>query len=308
MRFRHIAALTTLAFAGACQDEVELAAPEAAVAFAAGPKTSVTPDGQALGTLIDSIGPRTRYRLEYHNGPVMSANSNVYFIWYGNWNVVDSAAVPLITSFATSLGGSPYFRTTTLYANTGGQAPSGGLIFGGSTDNLYSHGVSLTKADAGAVVIRELDQAGLPVDPRGIYVVLPTPDVAVTDLTQRTCAFRQHLVYNGTAIKYVFINNPARYPTVCVTQSPGPNGTLAADAIASLLAAELANTVTDPTSAAWFDRLGYEVGDKCAWNYGATYTAANGARANVRLGGRDWLLQQLWAPLRNSGYCTLATP
>ncbi len=37
-----------------------------------------------------------------------------------------------------------------------------------------------------------------------------------------------------------------------------------------------------------------ENGDKCAWQWGSTYTAANGARANVRLGSRDFLLQTNW--------------
>ena len=63
--------------------------------------------------------------------------------------------------------------------------------------------------------------------------------------------------------------------------------------------------VTDPTFGAWFDRLGLEPADKCVWTFGTTYTAPNGARANVRLGSRDYLLQQLWVPSKTGGACGL---
>ena len=44
--------------------------------------------------------------------------------------------------------------------------------------------------------------------------------------------------------------------------------------------------------------------DLCAWNFGSTYIANNGATANVRVGARDFLLQQLWVNAYG-GYCAL---
>jgi hypothetical protein len=73
----------------------------------------------------------------------------------------------------------------------------------------------------------------------------------------------------------------------------------------SLIASELFNIVTDPQGTAWYDRLGLEGADKCAWTYGTTYLAANGRPANVHLGQRDYLLQQLWVPGKNGGACGL---
>jgi hypothetical protein len=46
--------------------------------------------------------------------------------------------------------------------------------------------------------------------------------------------------------------------------------------------------------------------DKCAWNFGTTYKAPNGALANVHLGTRDYLVQQLWLPSKNGGSCALS--
>ena len=48
--------------------------------------------------------------------------------------------------------------------------------------------------------------------------------------------------------------------------------------MASILAHELEESVTDPDLNAWYDSRGGENADKCAWTFGTTYTAANGAR------------------------------
>lgn len=94
----------------------------------------------------------------------------------------------------------------------------------------------------------------------------------------------------------------------CAPQAVGPNGTLEADAAASLVAATIFGAITDPYFNAWFDRLGLEGGDKCAWDFGTTYTAPNGALANVHIGPRDFLLQRYWMPTRNGGTCSIAAP
>ena len=94
---------------------------------------------------------KTDSRILYHNGPMMTATSNIYFIWYGNWGGRENTFY-LLTDFATSFGGSPYGRINTTYTNSGGQSPSGGLIYGGAVKDLYSQGASLTHADLEGVV------------------------------------------------------------------------------------------------------------------------------------------------------------
>ena len=66
---------------------------------------------------------------------------------------------------------------------------------------------------------------------------------------------------------------------------------------------------TDPDVDAWYDDTDAqnENADKCAWMYGQTYPTANGAIANIRLGDRDFLVQQNWVNVRG-GYCALAYP
>ena len=87
-------------------------------------------------------------------------------------------------------------------------------------------------------------------------------------------------------------------------QTTSPNGNAGADGMASIIAHELEEAVTDPQLNAWYDRRGYENADKCAWTFGQTYTAPNGSLANVKLGSRDYLIQQNWVN-DQGGYCAM---
>ncbi len=61
----------------------------------------------------------------------------------------------------------------------------------------------------------------------------------------------------------------------------------------NIIAGKLAETVTDPLMNAWYDRSGNGMATKCAWNFGGT-EMTNGATWNVTLGGRHFLVQELW--------------
>jgi hypothetical protein len=184
--------------------------------------------------------------------------------------------------------------------------PNGALIYAGSTADSYSRGPTLTRSDVADIVAEKIEATELPLDGSGIYVVVATPDIHVEGFVSEYCAFHHSVDYTGTSVEFAFIGGAARSPQRCAPQAVGPNGTLGADAMASLLAAMLANTVTDPNLNAWYDRLGLEIADKCAWTYGATYLAPNGALANIKLGQRHYLLQQLWKPSKKGGACSLS--
>jgi hypothetical protein len=75
---------------------------------------------------------------------------------------------------------------------------------------------------------------------------------------------------------------------------PTPNGSFAGDAMANTLAHVLSTTITNPRGTGWFDRYGLQNADKCDGEFGPTYVTTNGARANIKLGQRDYLIQQNW--------------
>ena len=268
----------------------------------------ILPTGKGLDVQDDpNPPPRTRYKVEYHPAPVLAGVSDLYIIYYGDWSTPERTKdVFIISDFLSTLGWSPYFQIAARYPNASGQAPSSGLLYAGGAIDRYSHGPTVSDADVADIVSGQILNGELPLDPSGIYIVMASPDIAQTSgLFDTYCALHGRAVTLGYASPYIFVGSPARSPARCAPQSVGPNGTLNADAAVSHIAAALFNTITDPTFGAWFDRLGLEPADKCVWTFGATYTAPNGARANVRLGARDYLLQQLWVPSKTGGACGL---
>jgi hypothetical protein len=270
------------------------------------------PDGTAIGTLSNvNALPRTRYRAEYHNGIVKVGASNVYFIWYGSWDGMDgSPTQQLLSELVATLGNSAYWRIATLYPDGNGSRPSGGIVYSGAAyDLVYSHGAELAPTDLDDLLTQKILAGELPLDNRGIYVILASADVSSPGYATNFCAFHKEVNIVGARVPYAFIVDPRRAPTACAPQMLGPNGTLGADAMASLLVAELFDSITDGyfvgSIAGYYDRLGFEPASKCAWTYGTTYTTPNGARANINIGGHDLLLQQLWVPSKSGGACAM---
>ncbi len=90
------------------------------------------------------------------------------------------------------------------------------------------------------------------------------------------------------------VGAPSQCPSACEQESPGPNGTADADGMASIIAHEMEEAISDPDLNAWYDRRGAENADKCAWTFGNTQTANNGAAYNQTFGGYNWLIQRNW--------------
>jgi hypothetical protein len=259
---------------------------------------------------------KTDTKMAYHNGPIMTGVPGVYFIWYGTWdNNADNTAVQFIlTDFVSNVGGSPYFQINAMYPDGFGGAPSGALVYAGAVIDRYSKGLELTATDLAGIVEDKLVTGQLPWDPLGIYVVLASADVSSNSTGFCTPTALPHHgrgIAFGSEFRYAFLGNPNRCPSVAapqffsgVTQLPSPTGNLAADAMASTLAQLLSRVITNPTGGAWFDRYGLENAAKCVGQFGSTYTTANGARANLKLGQYDYLIQQNWV-LGRKEHCAM---
>ena len=52
----------------------------------------------------------------------------------------------------------------------------------------------------------------------------------------------------------------------------------------SIIAHELAETVTDPDNGGWYDSTGAENADKCEWDFGVTFAVPGRGLANVIVG------------------------
>jgi len=244
--------------------------------------------------------------ISYHGGPVMLNTVKMYYIWYGPWIFPTDTTQTLLNDFGGHIGATPYFNINQTYTDSTNAAVSGNVTLAGSTTDAGTS-ISLSDADIKAVVSNALLSGVLPTDPNGVYFVLTSKEVtASSGFCTQYCAWHTHGAINGQEIKYGFIGNPARCPSSCSAQTTTPNDNLGADGMANLIAHELAEAVTDPVFTGWYDTRGYENADKCAWKFGATSTASNGAKYNVSWGTK-WLLQQNWINAIG-GYCTLAKP
>lgn len=243
--------------------------------------------------------------ISYHGGPVILGTTNVYYIWYGNWDG-NSSARPTLESFANGIGGSPYYNINTTYYNSSKVKVSNAVKLSGETNDSYSQGTALSDAAVKTVVTNAITAGGLPLDANGVYFVLTSADVNETSgFCTQYCGWHTHGSVGSKDIKYAFVGNPDRCPSACEAQSTGPNGNAGADAMASIIAHELEEAVSDPDLNAWFDNRGYENADKCAWKFGSIYKASNGAYANMKLNGLDFLIQQNWVNDKG-GYCALS--
>ncbi len=276
----------------------------------------LTPTGRGIGTRLkpgnqsDHIGVepsarRTGNGINYHGGPVLLGTVHVYYIWYGNWS--GNSATSILPDLAMTIGGSPYFKINTTYYNGSGQKVSGSVAYQGSIMDDYSQKTALSDSAVEAIVSTAISN-GLPLDSNGVYFVLTSADVNETSgFCTQYCGWHTSGTINGTDIKYAFIGDPDRCPSACEAQTISPNGNAGADGMASIIAHELEESVTDPDLNAWYDQRGEENADKCAWTFGAESTLSDGAKYNVTLGGRNYLIQRNWVNA-SGGYCAMSLP
>ena len=95
-------------------------------------------------------------------------------------------------------------------------------------------------------------------------------------------------------VQYIAIQDfTSTYYNACSAQLVSPNNSVSLDAMASVLTHEIDETITDPFLNAWYDSVGSENADKCAWTFGTTSTVGT-AKYNVTLGSIKYLIQQNW--------------
>jgi hypothetical protein len=243
----------------------------------------------------------------YNGGPIISGTPDVYFIWYGNWGT--DSALSLLPSFVGSLSGTAYLGTDKTMGGNGLVNFDGSTFISSSLNSsLYLNNINKPTTQIESIVLGALAKDLLPNDPNGIYDVLTAPGVNVRGFNTQFCGYHDSTDWGGATpgIQFGFIGDPTASQTGCYEQGPGrspktsPNGNFGADAMASVIAHELVETVTDPLGTAWWDSqrrsstYGYENSDMCAWNFGSVYQTSNGAYANYNSGGKNYLLQQLW--------------
>jgi hypothetical protein len=280
--------------------------------------THLVPNGKGWGQVVPAVQPPHVWSapqktaptngIYYHGGPVMAGKVNLYFIWYGNFvngpALSDSTQTQdlLTTLFgASGLGGTAYARINSTYTDRS-HLVTGNFALAESANDYYSRGARLNDAAVTAIVSQAMSSRVLPKDVNGLYFVLTSSDVSETSgFCTQYCGWHSHTRISGSDIKIAFVGNPDRCPSACEEQSVSPNRDSGADGMASVIAHETNEAISDPDLNAWYDTSGNENGDKCVWKWGpVTGSLGNGAY-NTTVAGHHWLIQMNWENARGGG-------
>ena len=237
-----------------------------------------------------------------HGGSVMPT-ATVYFIYYGDWSK-NRRTIALHASFMRGLAANAWNRdwlgATRFYADPAKERAGKHVAYGTSIVVGAPRGPTLTNDDVGKVVYDLVSQKRLPLDPNGIYFVMTGKNVA-QELEKNDCGWHtEGAMTIGAAtqtIRYAWVADTRRarcsiYPKGART----PNSDYIADSQATVIAHELAETLTDPNLDGFYQGNYHEIGDKCAWYFEHVVSMKGGAQANIRdrRSGRNWLVQDLF--------------
>jgi len=273
----------------------------------------LVPSGKGYGIPSSKAPPALATKLdngiEYHGGEVMGTATtgipNAYVIYYGNWPT--NSGQSLIENFLKNIGSSSWYNIHTTYYNASNQDIQRQFNFAGTYNDNYSQGKSLTDNSVVSIVANAITSGKFPLDSKGMYFVLTSPDVLETSgFCSSYCGWHVPGVYENKAyIRVAFIGNAStQCPAGCMAQSSvSPNSNPGIDGMISIMAHELSESVTDPLTNAWYDVNGQEDSDKCNFNFGNTQALPNGAKYNITLNCTNYLIQQLWVNAKG-GYCS----
>jgi len=267
-------------------------------------------------------GGSTNTGIYYHGGPVLQSGTNVAAVYWSASTIYNGGPTPgskgagssdgsLVGFFLSHLGGSPYFNINSSYTDGTGAAIQNSVTYTQfwANDTPPATPSNVTDAQMVAMLQYAFDNSKLTYNASTLYAIFTDKNVNLGGNFGNYCAYHYHgtVTINSKPVTVLYAAMPRDqdYPGSCTNASGSPNGDAAADAEVNTLAHEVEETTTDLLGTAWFDHRGYENADKCAWTWGPTSTATNGALYNVTLGGKNFLIQRNWVN-SGSGGCAMS--
>jgi len=280
-------------------------------ANSAGSKPSQRPVAQP------TISPAFSFELTYHDDGLVitdgSLTGPVYLhnIYLGE---LGAATTHLMDYFARHVGNTDWYKVLTSYyhysPSFGQQFVSNYTEFAGNY-SIYpaQRSMVLNETDIETLLVTAISSGNLSADSMGVYTVMFRGDFTVSfrgKLWLRDwCSFHGAFLAEplGLVVKYAVIGDPS---TVAADQRglaagcqpvsgrPTANGDLGADSMVTGYAQQLAQTVTDSQSNAWYSESdGKEVGSACEGDFGPGFSLGS-QNSNVQFGDKRFLVQSLW--------------
>jgi len=261
--------------------------------------------------------------ITYHGGTVIAgpAVTKVVSIYWSTGTIYAGQATgtgsgasdpTLIGSFLRNLGGSPYFNINTTYYNASNAKVLNQVQYTGfwsTGSDCAGPTSSPTDAQMVALISCGLNAGKIAYDPNTVYAIFTGSGINLGGgFGSSYCAYHTHGATAQGNVYYAAMPYNQQYPANCTANVASPNADVAGNSEVNTLAHEIEETTTDAMGNAWYDNRGYENADKCAWTWGTTQTATNGAAYNLTLTegtvSKHFLVQRNW--IASNGGCAMS--
>jgi hypothetical protein len=334
-----VAATMSLAWLAACDAPAVQTAPDVTASMSASDQgLEASGDHRHSFELRDSQGVQNAARpgggsgtgISYHGGTVLQGGINVVAVYWGSTPVYNggpsagtsnsagnSGDASVVGQFLRDIDGSAYYNINSTYKNAAGTALVNAVKYTGywaNSQSVPTNGQNVSDANMIAMLQSGFNSGALKYDANTLYAVFTAGTVNLGGgAGTQYCAYHTNanVVVGGVSKRIYYAAMPynAGWPSGCTSGLASPNNDVAADAEVNTLIHEIEETQTDAMGNAWYDNRGYENADKCAWQWGTTFTTTNGGKANItpKSGGRSYLVQMNWINA-NSGGCRISWP
>ncbi len=264
------------------------------------------------------LGAASPADLTFHGGSVMTAFTAYLIYWlppgtHFSSPISDANYEQVIEQYFQNVGGTPFYNIVTQYPGMNGTPPNAVTLGGSVVDtNPYPHAGTLADPLLDADVVNEIKSVivaqSWPTGLGTMYFVFTGSgiescfDASHTFCTpSKYCAYHSNFPFNSDVVVYA---NAADRHSTCGQVTINITGDPAADAEVSLVSHEHLEAVTDPLFAGWFDSSGFEVADKCQFNF----QFGDATTPNVFLNGHPYRLQSEWSNAANQCAFGLSCP
>jgi hypothetical protein len=224
---------------------------------------------------------------------------------YGTINYLHPAWVPdnslfdIATQYYQTIGGVTSYVVNAGYF-AGYYVDSGALPASGCSDS-YTPNNCITDAQIQAEVAHAMTINGWTGGMNKIFILFTSSgEGSCFDSGSSSCAYVQYCAYHGHFSSggqtVIYANMPYANAATCQGTGTEPNQDVG-DIVTSATAHEMIEAATDPLLDAWYDASGNEIGDLCAYNYGANSwtNPANGIKASEFTNGWYWEDQMMYS-------------
>jgi len=271
-----------------------------------------------VGGVVPTIGKQVSGsgNLINHGGPVMTTNKTYAIYWVPNGYSIASGYDTTINQFFTDVAHDSGMSSNVYAVDVQYSSIQYNSTFGASTIDtnpfpssgcpLYN-GLSecLTDAQVIAEVDNQINAHGWTRNATNMFFLFTPQNVgSCFDSGGSSCAYTAYCAYHGyTPSGAIYANQPYAAAAGC-DEGQYPNGASnQADPTINVVSHEHNEAITDPQLNAWYDAAGYEIGDKCAWDFGAL-SGPNGAEYNQTINSHHYFLQREYS---NDGRACLQT-